>query len=192
MGIVASAHETLRQAGIKPEQIRLVMNDTKFTPTSGPAGGSRSQVMTGNACRLAAENLLAAMRKEDGSYRSYDEMVAEGIETKVEGNWVTTYCADHPIDQDTAQGEPFATYMYTIFMPEVRVDTQTGKVKVEKFTSVADARHHHTRNGKVLLPQGGGSARPEPFEEHDYGKAGVDVPDALADRAFAQGYRHPL
>lgn len=40
MGIVASAHETLRQAGIKPEQIRLVMNDTKFTPNSGPAGGS--------------------------------------------------------------------------------------------------------------------------------------------------------
>ena len=56
------------------------MNDTKVTPTSGPAGGSRSQVMTGNACRLAAENLLAAMRKEDGSYRSYDEMVAEGID----------------------------------------------------------------------------------------------------------------
>ena len=28
MGVLMSAHETLRQAGIKPEQIKLVMNDT--------------------------------------------------------------------------------------------------------------------------------------------------------------------
>lgn len=46
MGALVSAHETLRQAGIRPEQIRLVMNDTKICPNSGPAGGSRSQVMT--------------------------------------------------------------------------------------------------------------------------------------------------
>ena len=51
-------HETLRHgAGIRPEQIKLVMNDTKTCPNAGPAGGSRSQVMSGNACRLAAENL---------------------------------------------------------------------------------------------------------------------------------------
>ena len=138
MGALVSAHETLRQAGIKPEQIRLVMNDTKITPNSGPAGGSRSQVMSGNACRLAAEALVAEMKKDDGTFRTYDEMVADGKKLKVEGNWVTTYCADHPVDQDTAQGEPFATYMYTIFLPEVCVDTETGKVKVEKFTCVAD------------------------------------------------------
>ena len=30
-----------------------------LAPNSGPAGGSRSQVMSGNACRLAAENLIA-------------------------------------------------------------------------------------------------------------------------------------
>ena len=96
MGALVSAHETLRQAGIKPEQIRLVMNDTKITPNAGPAGGSRSQVMSGNACRLAAEALLAEMKKDDGTWRTYDEMVADGKKLKVEGNWVTTYCADHP------------------------------------------------------------------------------------------------
>ena len=104
MGVLVSSHETLRQAGIRPEQIKLVMNDTKTCPNAGPAGGSRSQVMSGNACRLAAENLVAAMKKEDGTFRTYDEMVAEGLATKYEGNWVTTFCADHPIDQDTAQG----------------------------------------------------------------------------------------
>ena len=170
MGTLQSAHEVLRHAGIKPEQIRLVMNDTKLAPNSGPAGGSRSQVMSGNACRLAAENLLAAMKKEDGTYRTHAEMVAEGIETKVLGNWVTDYCATHPVDQATSQGEPFATYMYTLFLPEVCVDTQTGKVKVEKFTCVADVG---TILNKLLvdgnfyggLAQGIGLALTEDFED---------------------------
>lgn len=170
MGTLVSAHETLRQAGIKPEQVKLVMNDTKLAPNSGPAGGSRSQVMSGNACRLAAENLLAAMRKEDGTYRTYDEMKAEGIETKVLGNWVCDYCATHPVDQATSQGEPFATYMYTLFLPEVCVDTKTGKVTVEKFTCVADVG---TIMNKLLvdgnfyggLAQGIGLALTEDFED---------------------------
>ena len=170
MGTLMSAHETLRQAGIKPEQIKLVMNDTKLAPNSGPAGGSRSQVMSGNACRLAAENLIAAMKKEDGTFRTYDEMKAEGIETKVLGNWVCDYCATHPVDQATSQGEPFATYMYTLFLPEVCVDTQTGKVTVEKFTCVADVG---TIMNKLLvdgnfyggLAQGIGLALTEDFED---------------------------
>lgn len=170
MGTLVSAHETLRQAGFKPEDIRLVMNDTKLTPNAGPAGGSRSQVMTGNACRLAAENLVAAMKKPDGTFRTYAEMKAEGIETKVKGNWVATYCSTHPIDQATAQGEPFSVYMYTLFLPEVCVDTETGKVTVEKFTVVADVG---TIMNKLLvdgnfyggIAQGVGLALSEDFED---------------------------
>ena len=170
MGTLMSAHETLRQAGIRPDQIKLVMNDTKLAPNSGPAGGSRSQVMSGNACRLAAENLLAAMKKEDGTYRTYDEMKAEGIETKVLGNWVCDYCATHPVDQATSQGEPFATYMYTLFLPEVCVDTKTGKVTVEKFTCVADVGTIMNRllvDGNFYggLAQGIGLALTEDFED---------------------------
>ena len=40
IGTLTHAHETLRQAGFTPDQIRLVMNDTGKTPNSGPAGGS--------------------------------------------------------------------------------------------------------------------------------------------------------
>lgn len=190
MGTLVSAHETLRQAGITPEQIHLVMNDTKVTPNSGPAGGSRSQVMTGNACRLAAENLLAAMKKDDGTYRTYDEMVAEGIETKVLGQWVATACADRPIDQATAQGDPFSVYMYTLFLPEVCVDTETGKVTVEKFTCVADVG---TIMNKLLvdgsfyggLAQGIGLALSENFEDLDKHttllKCGIPYPKDVPD-----------
>lgn len=190
MGTLVSAHETLRQAGITPEQIHLVMNDTKVTPNSGPAGGSRSQVMTGNACRLAAENLLAAMKKDDGTYRTYDEMIAEGIETKVLGQWVATACADRPIDQATAQGDPFSVYMYTLFLPEVCVDTQTGKVTVEKFTCVADVG---TIMNKLLvdgsfyggLAQGIGLALSENFEDLEKHttllKCGIPYPKDVPD-----------
>ena len=183
MGVLVSSHETLRQAGIRPEQIKLVMNDTKTCPNAGPAGGSRSQVMSGNACRLAAENLVAAMKKEDGTFRTYDEMVAEGLATKYEGNWVTTFCADHPIDQDTAQGDPFATYMYTIFLPEVAVNTETGKVKVEKFTCVADVGTIMNRllvegNFYGGLVQGVGLALTEDFEDlnHDTSLKNCGIP----------------
>lgn len=190
MGTLVSAHETLRQARITPEQIHLVMNDTKVTPNSGPAGGSRSQVMTGNACRLAAENLLAAMKKDDGTYRTYDEMVAEGIETKVLGQWVATACADRPIDQATAQGDPFSVYMYTLFLPEVCVDTETGKVTVEKFTCVADVG---TIMNKLLvdgsfyggLVQGIGLALSENFEDLEKHttllKCGIPYPKDVPD-----------
>ena len=190
MGAVVSSHETLREAGFTPDQIRLVMNDTKITPNSGPAGGSRSQVMTGNACRLACENLLAAMKKEDGTYRTYDEMVADGLETKYLGQWVATACADRPIDQATAQGDPVSVYMYTIFLPEVCVDTQTGKVKVEKFTCVADVG---TIMNKLLvdgsfyggLAQGIGLALSENFEDIEKDtsllKCGIPYPNDVPD-----------
>ena len=190
MGALVSSHETLREAGFKPEQIRLVMNDTKITPNSGPAGGSRSQVMTGNACRLACENLLAAMKKDDGTYRTYDEMVAEGLDTKYLGQWVATACADRPIDQATAQGDPFSVYMYTIFLPEVCVDTETGKVKVEKFTCVADVG---TIMNKLLvdgsfyggLAQGIGLALSENFEDIEKDtsllKCGIPYPNDVPD-----------
>lgn len=190
MGALVSAHETLRQAGIKPEDVHLVMCDTKLVLNAGPAGGSRSQVMSGNACRLAAENLLAAMRKNDGTYRSYEEMKSEGIDTRVKGEWVATFCSAHPVDQATAQGEPFSVYMYTIFLPEVAVDTETGKVKVEKFTCVADVG---TIMNQLLvegnfyggLVQGIGLALSEDFEDLKVHtsliKCGIPYPNDVPD-----------
>lgn len=165
---LTAGHEILRQAGFTPEMIKLEMCDTKHCPNSGPAGGSRSTVMTGSATRIACENLLAAMRKPDGTYRTYDEMVAEGIDTHVTG--VYTYTASVALDQATGQGEPFPSYMYTIFLPEVAVDTETGKVRVERFDAVTDV-------GTILnklavdgnfyggLAQGIGLALTEDFED---------------------------
>ena len=68
-----------------PDQIKLVLNDTALAPNSGPSGGSRSQVVTGNAIKNGCEMLLDAMRKPDGTFRTYDEMVAEKIPLRYVG-----------------------------------------------------------------------------------------------------------
>ena len=68
------------------EQISLDMNDTGTAPDSGGAGGSRCQVMVGNAIKDACEKLMEAMRKAGGGYRTYDEMVAEKLDLRYEGS----------------------------------------------------------------------------------------------------------
>ncbi len=135
IGALGTCHEGLRPLGISPDKISLVMNDTATVPNSGPSGGSRQQVMTGNAIKNGCEMLLKAMRKPDGSFRTYDEMKAENIPLKYSGKWTASMCT--PCDEN-GQGSPFPVYMYGVFMAEVAVDTMTGKTQVEKLTVMTD------------------------------------------------------
>ncbi|MDR3088405.1 MAG: molybdopterin-dependent oxidoreductase [Desulfobulbaceae bacterium] len=166
MGTLATAHEALRPLGITPDRIRLVMNDTSTCPNAGPAGGSRSQVVTGNATRVACEELLKAMQKPGGGYRSYQEMTAEKLPTKARGKWTApaTNC------DANGQGSPFCCYMYGVFMAEVAVETATGKTQVEGMTCVADVGKVANRlvvDGQIYggLAQGIGLALSEDFED---------------------------
>lgn len=145
MGCVGTAHEALRPLGLHPDQIKLVCNDMAKAPNSGAAAASRSQVMVGNAIVDSCRKLLAAMKKADGTYRTYDEMVAEGIPTCYEGYWQAKVrdidgevitCTG--MDDVTGQGHPFSNHMFGLFMAEVAVDVETGKVAVERFTLVSD------------------------------------------------------
>lgn len=169
LGSLTFAHETLRPLGIKPEQIKLVMNDTRL-PNSGPSGGSRSNVFVGQAIKVSCEMLLNAMRKPDGSYRSYAEMVAEKIPLRYDGKWVAQDCTG--IDPVTAQGDPFPVYMYEVFLPEVVVDLETGKTTVVKFTTAVDVGtiiNRVTVDGQIYggLAQGIGLALSEDFDDLD-------------------------
>jgi aldehyde oxidoreductase len=160
-------HETLRPLGLTPEQIKLVMNRTDL-PNSGPAGGSRSNVFVGNAIKVSCEMLLNAMRKPDGSYRSYAEMVAENIPLRYDGKWVAQDCTE--CDPVTGQGNPFPVYMYEVFLPEVEVDMETGKVQVVKFTTAVDVGtiiNRATVDGQIYggLAQGVGLALTEDFDD---------------------------
>jgi aldehyde oxidoreductase len=131
--------EALKPLGVTPEQIKLVQNDTKLCPDSGMSGASRTHFMSGNATIIAAEKLLGAMRKPDGTYRTYDEMKAEGLETKYFGTYSNTslpgLCR---LDPNTGIGDPTPAFTYCLNLAEVEVDTATGKTTVLRFTCVSD------------------------------------------------------
>jgi len=137
VGTLVLTHEALRPLGISHEQIRLVQNDTGQTPITGPAGANRSHFMAGNATIDAANKLMNAMRKPDGSYRSYDEMKAENIPTKYLGVFDTTGITED-LDPNTGAGDPTPEFNYALFLSEVEVDADTGKTSVLSMKMIYD------------------------------------------------------
>ena len=165
-GALGTAFEALRVTGLTPDRVRLVMNDTSKAPVSGPAGGSRSQVVTGQAIKNGADALVAAMKKPDGTFRTYAEMQADKIPTRYTGKWTAPAAACDA----NGQGSPFAVYMYGVFMAEVAVEIATGKTAVEKMTLVADVGKINNRlvvDGQLYggMAQGIGLALTEDYED---------------------------
>ncbi len=165
-GTLGTAHEALLPLGLAPEQINLVMNDTRLAPNSGPSGGSRSQVVTGQAIINACEQLIAAMKKDDGTFRNYDEMVADGKELRYLGKWT----APASNCDENGQGNPFACYMYGLFLAEVAVEVATGKTTVEKLICVGDigkVNNYLVVDGQIYggMAQGVGLALSEDYED---------------------------
>lgn len=131
--------EALKPLGVTPDMIKLVQNDTKLCPDSGMSGASRTHFMSGKATMAAAELLINAMRKPDGSFRTYEEMKAEEIPTKYTGSWSCTSVEDLcRLDPNTGIGDPSPAYTYCLNLAEVEVETATGKTKVLRFTCVDD------------------------------------------------------
>lgn len=188
-GAVGTAHQALLPLELDPSQIKLVMNDTALTPVSGPSGGSRQQVMTGNAIKVACEKLVAAMRKPNGQLRVYDEMVKENLPLKYEGKFSMSEGKNCDAN---GQGKPFMVYMYGVFLSEVTVDTKTGKTQVDKMTIATDIgkiNNKLTVDGQIYggVAQGIGLALSEDFEDikkhNNMLGAGVpyikDIPDNI-------------
>jgi aldehyde oxidoreductase len=189
IGVLGTAHEGLRPLGIRPDQIKLVLNDTALAPNGGPSGGSRSQVMIGNAIKNGCEQLVAAMKKPDGTFRTYDEMVAEKLPLKYVGKWTAVMNSNC---DENGQGKPFAVYMYGVFMAEVAVNTRTGETTVEGMTMMADVGKINNKlavDGQIYggIAQGIGLALSEDFEDIQKHStmlgAGIpfarDIPDKL-------------
>ena len=143
VGTLVHTLEALRPLGLRPDQVKLVQNDTKFVPNSGSASGSRSHYMNGLATIDAANKLLDAMRKEDGTFRTYDEMVAEGIPTKYSGKYSTTGVEGVTgINGNTGLGRNMVQTAYAVMMATVEVNVKTGKIRVIDFDCESD-------NGRV-------------------------------------------
>ncbi len=167
IGAIGTAHETLRPMNVCADRLKFTWPTTK-NPDAGPAGGSRSQVVVGNAVRVACENMLEGLKKADGTYSTYEEQIAAGKPTRFDGKWTATQ-ATH-CDAETGQGDPFLVYMYGIFMAQVAVDITTGVTSVEKMTLAADIGEINNKlvvDGQIWggLAQGIGLALTEDYED---------------------------
>ncbi len=139
IGTLTHTVKALAPLGIKAEQVKLVMNDSKTCPDTNLAAASRSHYMAGNATIDAANKLMDAMRRKDGTYRTYAEMVAEKIPTKYIGHYDQFNIGLPPgLNPNTGEGEKNPTYMYGLNLALVEVDVKTGKTKALRFTWVGD------------------------------------------------------
>jgi aldehyde oxidoreductase len=139
IGALTHTLKALAPLGLKPEQVKLVMNDTGTCKNSGISAASRQHFVTGNAIIDGANKLMNAMRKPDGTFRTYDEMVKEGIPTSYVGH---TDHMSHPIDPglnpNNGEGEKNSEFMYAVNVCLVEVNAGTGKTTVLRYTTAAD------------------------------------------------------
>ncbi|MCL2493027.1 MAG: molybdopterin-dependent oxidoreductase [Clostridiales bacterium] len=137
IGTLTHTHECLRPLGLEPDQIHLLMNDSHLCPNSGISAASRCHFVVGRATEEAAEKMLSEMRKTDGTYRTYDEMIAEGKPVKFYGKHDTTGKVVD-LDFNTSQGDPIISTTYGVVLSEVKVAKATGKTQVTRIVFISD------------------------------------------------------
>ncbi len=139
IGTLTHTVKALEPLGIKADQVKLVMNDSKTCPDTGLAAASRSHYVAGLATIDAANKLMDAMRKPDGTWRTHAEMVAEGIPTKYIGHHDQFNMGLDPgLDPNTGHGNRVPAFMYGINLALVEVDVKTGKTQTLRFAWIGD------------------------------------------------------
>jgi CO/xanthine dehydrogenase Mo-binding subunit len=144
--------------GVEPGAIRLVVGDTDRTFDAGKSSASRQAFISGNAVRLAAEELRQAIRQHAGA--GYDAQVLfgpagvrvrtavgeksvdlRGLAPDAEGMLLWGVGRFNPPTTDldaNFQGVPYATYAFGAQMALVEVDQRLCKVRVKKVWAAHD------------------------------------------------------
>jgi len=165
--------------GISLKEIRLIRADTALTTDAGATSASRQTYISGNAILSAIKNLKQEAIKEASQLLNLDEkdlFFEEGkvksrtcLTTSIPIKEVAKRCGKilkgegrfdpetTRLDPETGQGAPYATYAFATHLAEVEVDTDTGKVKVNRVIAshdVGKAIHPMNVIGQIM---GGGS-----------------------------------
>jgi len=144
------------EIGIAPSGIRIVSGDTDRTPYGWGTFASRSMVIAGGACKLAAQgirdklvNVAARMLQADPNEIKF----ADG-EARVRGGAAITirelaravHHSSHLFKDDFENGltsiatyDPAGTFSNACHAVIVEVDPETGRVRIERYVSVEDA-----------------------------------------------------
>jgi CO/xanthine dehydrogenase Mo-binding subunit len=157
--------------GIKPEDIRLFVADTRCTTNAGATSASRQTYISGNAVKEAADKLADVLFTEAvnklrvpksalvlkggfvmdcGNPDNKVELSVlaqranrKGIPLKWQGYFDPETV---PLDPETGQGVPYTTFAFAGQLVLLTVDTLTGEVSIEKVFAAHDV-------GKAIHPE---------------------------------------
>jgi CO/xanthine dehydrogenase Mo-binding subunit len=114
------------------ERVRLVAADTATSPSSsGSVSASRMTLMSGNAIRGAAAEVLKKWRAR---------------EKPAVGDYTYLSPKTTPFDSETGHGTPNFSYGYVAQAVEAEVDTETGALRILRVVSANDV-------GEAINPQ---------------------------------------
>jgi len=157
--------------GLEPERVFIESADTLTTPEAGISSASRQTYVSGNAVRLAAEEIKKVLLKEsekilearleDLIIKSGRVFVAGAPDSGVavaevcqglrsRGLLTSAWGSFNPptprlLDPETGAGIPYGAYHYATQMVEVEVDTETGEFDVLRVVAAHDV-------GKAVNP----------------------------------------
>jgi CO/xanthine dehydrogenase Mo-binding subunit len=157
-----------QELGVPVEKIRVVTTDSDTTPDCETTSASRVTYYSGNAVRLAARKVKQMMFQrvseqlgvepgelvlKDGTIfaeKSPDMKIplADALKShSMQGVSAvgTFFPRTVPLDTETSQGSPYATYTYAGSVAHVEVDDKTGEVDLLKLVSIVDV-------GKAINP----------------------------------------
>lgn len=165
------AQMTAEALGIRPERVSVLPTDTRNVPDSGPSVASRNVVMTGNAIRDAAAKLMPEVKAAAAEMLDCGpddiEILEDIVRSGSNGRSVPfeevaeyLYTGNRPMDMlgwwhvpkldfdpETGFGEAYFTYSYATHVAQVKIDTLTGRVRVEKIWAAHDI-------GRAINPAG--------------------------------------
>jgi carbon-monoxide dehydrogenase large subunit len=130
--------------GVPVERIEVRQGDTRTIPHGGGTGGSSSTIISGTTLKRAADVViqrgrdLAAERLEtapaDIAYRDGAFEVV-GTDRRI---GLFELAAWRPFEGDALFGDKIDSYPTGVMVCEVEVDPETGGVRVDRLTAVAD------------------------------------------------------
>jgi CO/xanthine dehydrogenase Mo-binding subunit len=157
--------------GIEASEVSLVIADTKWTTNAGATSASRQTYISGNAVKDAATRLAdvlvteavdllktpkSLLVLEDGfvvDSRHSDQRVPLSKLAKRAHDrgrplgWQGYFDPETtPLEGETGQGTPYATYAFASHLALITVDASTGEIRVNRIVAAHDV-------GKAINPQ---------------------------------------